>query len=88
LALGERIVEVLKQKRCSPVTVGCQVAIIYAVINGYLDNVAVDKVADYEKKLYAYLKSDYQPLLDRFEKGYYEDEDVQNLRSALETLKV
>jgi F-type H+-transporting ATPase subunit alpha len=88
LALGERIVEVLKQKRCSPVSVGCQVAIIYAVINGYLDKIAVDKVADYEKKLYAYLKSDYQPLLERFEKGYYEQEDVQNLRSALESLKI
>ena len=34
LALGERIVEVLKQKRNAPVSVGCQVAIVYAVING------------------------------------------------------
>jgi F-type H+-transporting ATPase subunit alpha len=87
LALGERIVEVLKQKRVSPVSAGCQVAIIYAVINGYLDNVPVDKVADYEKKLYALMKSDYQPLLDRFESGYYEEEDVRNLRAALDSLK-
>ena len=45
LALGERIVEVLKQKRNSPVSMGCQVAIVYAVINGYLDSVPVNKVA-------------------------------------------
>ncbi|MBQ8740072.1 MAG: F0F1 ATP synthase subunit alpha, partial [Clostridia bacterium] len=37
LALGERIVEVLKQNRNSPVSVGCQVAIIYAVTKGWLD---------------------------------------------------
>ena len=34
LALGERIVEVLKQKQNSPVRISCQVAIIYAVVNG------------------------------------------------------
>ena len=44
LALGERIVEVLKQKRNSPVSMGCQVAIVYAVINGYLDRIPVSKV--------------------------------------------
>ena len=44
LALGERIVEVLKQNRNSPVSAGCQVAIVYAVIHGYLNNVEVKKV--------------------------------------------
>ncbi|MBR1971159.1 MAG: F0F1 ATP synthase subunit alpha, partial [Clostridia bacterium] len=47
LALGERIVEVLKQKRNNPIRVGCQVAIVYAVINGYLKDVAVKDVANY-----------------------------------------
>ena len=52
LALGERIVEVLKQKRSAPVEVGCQVAIVYAVINGYLNKVEPKDVAAYEEKLY------------------------------------
>ena len=52
LALGERIVEVLKQKRNSPVSAGCQVAIIYAVTHGYLDNIEVKDVRDYETRLY------------------------------------
>ncbi|MBQ1934370.1 MAG: F0F1 ATP synthase subunit alpha, partial [Clostridia bacterium] len=47
LALGERIVEVLKQGRNAPIRVGCQVAIVYAVINGYLDSVPVNKVKEY-----------------------------------------
>ena len=49
LALGARIVEVLKQKRSSPMEVGCQVAIVYAVINGYLNDVEPAKVAEYEE---------------------------------------
>ena len=83
LALGERIVEVLKQKRNAPVRVGCQVAIVYAVINGFLDKVAVKDVAEYESRLYTHLENKYVSLLERFENGYYEEEDVAELRRAL-----
>ena len=83
LALGERIVEVLKQKRNAPVRVGCQVAIVYAVINGFLDKVAVKDVAEYESRLYTHLENKYVALLERFESGYYEEEDVAELRRAL-----
>ncbi len=83
LALGERIVEVLKQGRNTPVRAGCQVAIIYAVINGYLDNVAVSDVKKYEAELYNKLEAEYNDLLVRFESGYFEDEDIQSLKSAL-----
>jgi F-type H+-transporting ATPase subunit alpha len=57
LALGARIVEVLKQKRSSPLEVGCQVAIVYAVTNGYLNDVEPAKVAEYEEGLFEYLKA-------------------------------
>ena len=84
LALGERIVEVLKQKRNNPIRVGCQVAIVYAVINGYLKDVAVKDVANYEQNLYDYLEGKYSELLVRFESGYFDEEDVQLLKKALE----
>ena len=87
LALGERIVEVLKQKRNSPVPVGCQVAIVYAVINGYLDDVPVNKVSLYEKELYDRLEHDYRPLMDRIAAGFFEDEDVELLKKALGEMK-
>ncbi|MBR6692567.1 MAG: F0F1 ATP synthase subunit alpha, partial [Clostridia bacterium] len=74
LALGERIVEVLKQKRNNPIRVGCQVSIVYAVINGYLNNVAVKDVAKYEQNLYDYMEGKYNDLLVRFESGYFEAE--------------
>ena len=55
LAQGERIVEVLKQDRNSPVPVEKQVAILYATIHGYLKDVAVTDIAEYEQTLYTYL---------------------------------
>ncbi len=86
LALGERIVEVLKQDRNSPVRVGHQVAIIYAVINGYLDSVAVSDVKKYEIELYDFLDAHYADLMERLEGGFFEDEDEAKLKEALETM--
>ena len=86
LALGARIVEVLKQNRNSPVPVGCQVAIVYAVTHGYLDSVPVERVKEYESELYALLQRKYGELLTRFAEGYYEDSDVQMLETALKEL--
>lgn len=87
LALGERIVEVLKQGRNEPIRVGLQVAIVYAVINGYLNDVPIDKVKDYEKHLFEMLESRYLELLERFENNFCDDEDIAKLREALEEIK-
>ena len=83
LALGERIVEVLKQKRNSPVRVGCQVAIIYAVTNGYLDSTPVDKVKDYEARLYEKLENKAQDLLLSLESGNFDEKEINGLKSIL-----
>lgn len=88
LALGERIVEVLKQKRNAPVRVGCQVAIVYAVINGYLNSIPVKNVSDYEQRLYELLQADYKNLLERFENNFCDDEDIAMLKKALDEMKV
>ena len=83
LALGERIVEVLKQGRNTPIRVGCQVAIVYAVIHGYLNDIAVSEVKTYEKDLYELLENRYSDFLTRVESGYWEDEDIARLTDAL-----
>lgn len=88
LALGERIVEVLKQGRNAPVRVGCQVAIVYAVINGFLDKVAVKDVHEYEKRLFAKLENEKGGWLNRIEAGFYEKEDEEELRSVLSEMQV
>jgi len=87
LALGERIVEVLKQNRNSPVRVGCQVAIVYAVINGYLNDVEVKSVKTYENNLYELLESKYSSFLKRVESGSWDDADIEELQKALSELK-
>ena len=87
LALGERIVEVLKQGRNTPIRVGCQVAIVYAVINGYLDSVPVNKVKEYEQDLYDKLENSYGELLCRIEEGYWENSDIEQMKKALGELQ-
>ena len=86
LAMGERIVEVLKQGRNSPVRAGCQVAIVYAVTKGYLDDIPVNKVKDYEKKLYEKLEHEYLPWLERIEGGSWEKSDRAELKEILKTM--
>ena len=88
LALGERIVEVLKQGRNAPVRVGCQVAIVYATIKGYLDSVPVTKVHEYEARLFAKLENEHGEWLSRIEQGYYEKEDEEALKEILAEMKV
>ena len=88
LALGERIVAILKQGRNSPIKVGCQVAIVYATINGFLDNVAVKDVPEYEARLYTRLENNYQDWLKRIEDGYFDKEDEEKLKSILSEMKV
>ncbi len=85
LALGERIVEVLKQGRNEPLSVGCQVAIIYAVTHGYLDGVPVKQVKAYEAWLYDTLMSDHAELHQRLSDGSFEDSDVAALEALLNT---
>lgn len=55
LAQGERIVEVLKQDRNSPIPVEKQVAILYATVHEYLKEIEVADIAEYEDELYRYL---------------------------------
>ncbi len=87
LALGERIVEVLKQGRNAPVRVGCQVAIVYAVINGYLNDTPVKKVKEYEGELYELLENKYLSFLERIEGGSWDEKDVEELKAALSEMK-
>ena len=63
LAQGERIVEVLKQDRSKPVDVAHQVAILFAVIGGYLSDIPTDRIREFEHQLYPWLDANYAQLL-------------------------
>ena len=83
LALGERIVEVLKQKKSTPVRVGCQVAIVYAVTRGYLNDVDPKDVASWQNRLFTYLEDRHTGLLERIENGQWDEAEVKDLEGAL-----
>ncbi len=87
LALGARIVEVLKQGKNAPIRVGCQVAIVYAVIHGYLNDVEVKDVAAWEDRLYEKLEAENAELLARMERGEWSDDDVKELEAALASMR-
>ncbi len=82
---GARIVEVLKQDRNSPVDVAHQVCILYAVVNGYLKDVAVADIRAYEAGLYPYLDTNALPVLQSIRTtGKLESADEEQLKQALE----
>ena len=90
LAQGERIVEVLKQNRSAPVPVEKQVAIIYAVINDILAEIAVTDVAEFEKGLFAFLDTDGggSAAMEAIRTtGALSDDTEAKLRAALEDYK-
>ena len=88
LALGARIVEVLKQKNESPVDVAHQVCIIYAVVNGYLNAIPVDRIADFERRLYEHMSLHHAAVLELIHlTGKLEAQAEDGLKAALNELK-
>ncbi len=84
LALGERIVEVLKQGRNAPVDVAHQVCILYAVVNGYLKTVPVEQIKDFEAQLYTYMDEHAYGVLENIRTtGQLSKEDEEILKQAL-----
>ena len=88
LALGERIVAVLKQRNNAPVEVAHQVCIIYAVVNGYLKDVPVEKIPEFERTLQEFLDSgSYYAILEAIRtSGKLEPETETLLKQALDAL--
>ncbi len=83
---GARIVEILKQGKAKPVPVEKQIAIIYAATNGYLKDIDVDDVSEYEAGLYHFLDNN-QNGIDAMtaivETGKLEEETENRLKAAL-----
>ena len=88
LAQGERIVAVLKQRNNAPVEVAHQVCIIYAVVNGYLKDISVQQIPEFEKRLQEFLETGkyYEVLRAIRETGKLEKETEEQLKAALTEL--
>ena len=87
LALGERIVAVLKQRNNAPVEVAHQICIIYAVTNGHLNAIDVADIPEFEKRLYEFMDVRYADLLDTIRTtGKLEKDAEEQLKTALDQL--
>jgi F-type H+-transporting ATPase subunit alpha len=85
---GLRIQEVLKQPQFQPLPVAQQVAIIYAVTNGLLDDVAIDKVRAWEEQFHDFMRTAHPEILDTItQEKRLSDETIEALRNAITEFK-
>ncbi|MGI9189167.1 MAG: F0F1 ATP synthase subunit alpha [Longimicrobiaceae bacterium] len=88
LARGERSVEVLKQPQYAPMPVEQQVAIIYALTNGYLDDVEAEQIKDWERDFHVYLRTQQPEILETIrETKQLGDSNERALVDAIERYK-
>ncbi|GAA5177626.1 F0F1 ATP synthase subunit alpha [Modicisalibacter zincidurans] len=85
---GQRVTELMKQKQYSPMSVAEMALSLFAANEGFLDDVDVSKVLDFESALHDYMKSENGELLDKINQtGDYSDEIKQGLKSGVEQFK-
>lgn len=87
LERGRRANEVMKQAQFQPMAVEHQVLTIFAVTNGYLDNVVVEEVKSFEMDLVAYASRNTRKLLGRIAGGEWEEKTEKELREVIENFK-
>ena len=88
LRRGERMVEVLKQDQYSPIPVEKQVAVIFAGVNGFLDEFSTGAIAKFEKELFIFMDQKHSDILSGIrEKKIIEDAMRPRLSQAIEEFK-
>jgi F-type H+-transporting ATPase subunit alpha len=88
LERGERVTELMKQMQYSPLSVAQMAVSLFAANEGYLDDVEVKKVVDFERAMQSYMASAQKALLDKIdETGDYSDEIKSSLHDALKDFK-
>jgi len=85
---GQRVTELMKQNQYSPLSVAQMAVSIYAANAGYLDDVEVNKVRDFEDALQNYVKSEHSGLLDTINaSGDYNDDIQSSIDAAIKQFK-
>ncbi len=88
LERGQRVTELMKQKQYAPLTVAEMAISLFAVNEGYVDDVPVNKVVAFEAAMHAHVRANDGALLDKINAtGEYSDEIVAGLKEAVENFK-
>lgn len=85
---GQRVTELMKQKQYAPLSVAEMAVVLYAANEGYLKDIPVEKIGDFESALLSYMHSQHGEFMDSVvASGDYNDEIVNTIKSALDTFK-
>jgi F-type H+-transporting ATPase subunit alpha len=85
---GERVTELMKQKQYSPQSVAEMGVMLYAANEGYLNDVEVNKIGDFESALLSYMHAEHGEMMSQIvENGHYNDEIETTFKSAVEKFK-
>ena len=85
---GERVTELMKQKQYSPQSIAEMGLMLYCANEGYLDDIEVNKVGDFESALLSYMHGEHGDLMNAIvESGDYSDEIEATFKSAIEKFK-
>ncbi len=85
---GERVNELMKQKQYSPMTIAEMGTVLFAASEGFLEDVDVNKVLDFEAALISYMNAEHADFMSEInESGAYSDDVVERLQKAVETFK-
>ena len=85
---GQRTVELLKQNQYSPIAMEEQVVVLYALTKGFMDDIAVDKILQWEDEFRKYMKSSHKDVLEEIAKtGKLEDDVAEKLEGAIKDFK-
>ncbi len=88
LERGQRVMELMKQKQYSPMSVAEMGVSLYAVDKGYLDDIDIEKIQDFESALLSHMRSAHGDLMNQIdETGDYNDEIDATFKSAIEDFK-
>jgi F-type H+-transporting ATPase subunit alpha len=88
LERGQRITELLKQNQYAPMSLTKMVAMLYAVNNGYLDDVPVNKIAQFEQDFHRFIDTNHPDLIKRIEtEKELTSEIEESLKSAINEFK-
>ncbi|MCG8378945.1 MAG: F0F1 ATP synthase subunit alpha [Proteobacteria bacterium] len=88
LERGQRVMELMKQKQYSPLSVAEMGVSLFAVENGYIDDIELEKIGDFEAALHDYMKSDQSALMDKIgDEGNYDDDIENGIKDAIEKFK-
>ncbi len=85
---GKRVVELMKQAQYAPLSTAAMATSLFAVNNGYLDDVEVEKIVNFENALVKYMNDNQQSLMEKIgNKGNYNDEIIAELNNAIKDFK-